>query len=202
MVLTVILGIAVVCSPGYVYWQNFIQKKTTSGTSIVTTNKVTKETVVQSNNQKYTDEYFSFDYPKKGWSVSKENTSGERYQISIKTSDYQYIQANPPETIYGGVSVGASIHVYLQISQLAPIKSLNDSIKSSESKGLIENVTSKIVDGQTAYSYQSSYEWDKSRKTSFEKNGKLYGVFYHDANIENWPNQSTYQLIVNSLHIE
>jgi len=54
IVITVILGLALVGTLGYVYYQNFIQKKDTVST-----------------NQLYSGDLFSFEYPKTGWTVTE-----------------------------------------------------------------------------------------------------------------------------------
>ncbi len=210
LLIIIILSVALLGTLGFVYYQNFIQKKVSDNTKIETvnipktdTNVTTDKTDDSSKYSSYSDEYFLFSYPKTGWSaklVQETIDTNQLFRTTIATTDYEDIPASI-DRMYGDTAQGAIITISKnQFPEWTD--SLDEKIAKEESNKMIKDISKITVDGQPAYSFTFAYEGPIFLETSFKKNDNYYYVKYNYVNGQKDKYISTYELILNTLKVK
>jgi len=196
LIIVIVLVLGLVGSLGYIVWDKVINKEQDSSyivqvdedssndiqgsNNLVSNNDVEKEKT--SLNNEYSGNFYSFEYPKTGWSLKEDNS---KQSVTILTSDYK----DGPM----GVESGSSI----DIGQLSFYDSAEQMISSYTAKGMISKLENITVDGQKAYKF-ACYEFC-SYKTIFDKADLSYEIQFSDRTDDSMP---VYELVLNTLSVK
>lgn len=207
-IITIILAVALVGTLGYVFYQNFIQNKD-DDVSNVESNKDNNSDSTDNNVKgqdflTYSDDQFTFNYPKSVWLTSLEQEPYAKNIVTIKTNDYDYVEPNPAEggSMYGSIQKGAIITVYKSDNPQTTKAELYSTLQSQQNNGLIKELSARVVNDESAYSYKFSYEGPEFYQTIFVKNGYSYYVTYKYSDGQSDLNKSTYKLVLDSLLVK
>jgi len=190
VIIIVILVLALLGTLGFIFWQNFVASKDVAvkqSTTTITPDATSEASTIQNV---YTNDTFSFSYPKSGWSVG-EVQYGENAPLTpeLKTSDYQ--QAGM------GVDKGAIIFVSKSDTTTTLDKEYANLQTSSADFG-IEELTKTTVGGNAVITYHSAYEGIRYH-TLMVHEGELYDVVYmYEYNGNATTYMDTYSLVASS----
>lgn len=198
-IVAAVLAVALVGTLGYVFYQNFIAKKTNTVSNVASNNNDSKSsdkkgTVTEPTPpatptyNTYSDNNYSFRYPLTGWAATKDGScdpQGSASTVSISTSDYQS----------GPVGPEAGSCILIKISDITDPGQRYIYYKN---KNMISNDSMLKVDGQTAYRYQFTYEFG-FYDTLLSKNGKTYEIVLNGPTVNSL---KVYDDVLGSINIK
>ncbi|MEI6850375.1 MAG: hypothetical protein WCK26_00230 [Candidatus Saccharibacteria bacterium] len=199
IIIVVIVGMVVVGVSGYLFYKNFVQKK--SNNSIAGTSAKQK-----SDNNVYSDNNLSFEYPKTGWSTTtntRDDPSGygfKYHSVYLRSDDFKESGDGNP---------GSSANI-LEGTQISIVKNgpnpagdngprIDTEVKSAADRDYYTDVNTIMVDGYKAYSYIDQFG---SPVTRFAKTNYEYGIaiFRSDKKYDMY--MAVYDLIRSTLKVK
>lgn len=183
VVIIIILVIAVIGLLGFVFWQNFISKKTVAQTNDQTQNtqvETTKNTPsAESANAISDTNELTFEYPKSGW---KEIKGMPDAIVEIDTNDYVHNQGM-------GLAAGSSIVIGHTTQQEVPQGMGEKDIQSIE------------IDKNKGYKYEMDYEGYRLQAFFTAKN-ITYLITMETTTTPTDNEKQVFDLVLSTLHIK
>jgi len=209
-IVVIILTIALIGTLGFVFYQNFIQNKDNIA-KVEDANKNTDPNNNTSNDADkqtdltYSDKQFNFSYPKTGWLTSLEQETYATDVATLKTTDYNYREPNPSVDggdIYGNVTRGAIVTIYKSTNPKTTTADVYKMLQMQQSNSFFKELSTIVVDGQTAYNYLFAYEGPQFYQTVFVKNGYTYYVTYKYVAGQSEINKAVYESVLDTLIVK
>lgn len=198
-IVVIILSVALIGTLGFVFYQNFVEKKsynlTNTSKEVVKgadQNKDITDKTADSSLGSFSNDIYSFNYPKTGWTV--EDTKDSQGRVYIKSSDYKEAD---PESGTISMTEGSVVTIYKSNEKW----NIDETIESFKTREWVKDVKSLTVDGQKAYSYYFVYEFPRYN-TVFNKNNFLYNITFNAAGEKYESYKNAYDLVNESLKIK
>lgn len=200
VIIIVILVVALLCTLGFVFWQNFI-KKDEPAKQADTTKTETKEeekAEVAKNTKTYDRDGYSFEYPNQGWKLEEKN---DYYEATGVTMHYLELQSDGYAPAVGmGIDSGAKVNIYTnELTIYKTVEEQKRNILNSDSS--ITNMKDITINGLKGYSYESDYEGKRSVAVTV-KNDVLYQITYQAAINQEDTYRNAFDMVVNSFKVK